>query len=129
MGAGEVIMFYILIPLAIIPIILFVIAIVEYIVENIVRHFKGEQYIKKGGDTMVNFYIELEGLIDSQELYQKLMCYKVNMLDIGTKTIIQGEMTEYSFLRVIMISRQYGRLTITVNQKPAITTRGGFSML
>ena len=42
MGAGEVIMFYILIPIAIIPIILFVIAIVEYIVENIVRHFKGE---------------------------------------------------------------------------------------
>lgn len=64
---------------------------------------------------MVNFYIELEGLIDSQELYQKLMCYKVNMLDMGTKTIIQGEITEYSFLRVIMISRQYGRLTITVN--------------
>ena len=40
MDAGAVIMFYIIIPIAIIPILLFTIALVEYIMETIIRYFK-----------------------------------------------------------------------------------------
>ena len=114
MGAGEVIMFYILIPLAIIPIILFVIAIVEYIVENIVRHFKGEQYIKKGGDCMINFYIEVEGQIDSRELYNKIKQFNVNVLDIKEKTIVQGNVNDYVFIKIIKVCQTYGCLAIVI---------------
>ena len=59
--------------------------------------------------------MEIEGLIDSHELYQKLIEYKINMLDLGNKTVIQGEVTEYSFLRVVIICKRYGTLSITIN--------------
>lgn len=64
---------------------------------------------------MLNFYITIEGRIESEELYKALECYNVNMLDMGYQTVINGCVSDHSLLRIIVLCRKYGKLEVTID--------------
>ena len=56
---------------------------------------------------MFNFYITIDGSFDSRELYNKIKQYKINMLDVGNKTMIQGNTNYQTFLQIIIECHKY----------------------
>lgn len=64
---------------------------------------------------MINFYIEVEGQIDSKELYSKIKQFNVNVLDIKDKTIVQGKVNDYVFIKILKVCQTYGCIAIVID--------------
>ena len=63
----------------------------------------------------VTLYIEIEGTIDSRELYNDIERYRVNVTDLRVKTLVYGEVQLGVAFRIIEQSAKYGSIMARIN--------------
>ena len=63
----------------------------------------------------VTLYIEIEGTIDSRELYNDIERYRVNVTDLHVKTLVYGEVQLEVAFRIIEQSAKYGSIMARIN--------------
>lgn len=59
---------------------------------------------------MFDFSIEIEGQIDSKELWRLLEPLNVNLIDLGDGVFIFGQTSPIKLCRVICICSRYGKV-------------------
>lgn len=62
----------------------------------------------------VTLYAEVDGKIDSRDLYRKLESYGVNVTDLNVKTLIYGEVSLRVALIVIDEASRYGKVKANI---------------
>lgn len=63
---------------------------------------------------MVYVNVQINGKIDSKELWNDVKRYDINVTDLGEMTMVYGKVSMYDSMFIIDICRKYGDITSEV---------------
>jgi len=63
---------------------------------------------------MVYVNVQINGKIDSNELWNDVKRYDINVTDLGEMTMVYGKVSMYDSMFIIDICRKYGDITSEV---------------